>query len=63
MIELNPRFGGGYPIAHATGANFIRWLIDEVRGQPIPEPNDNWRNGVAMIRWEDAVFTTAEAVA
>lgn len=63
MIEINPRFGGGYPIAHATGANFIRMLVNEVRGLSIPEPNDNWTNGVAMIRWEDAVFTTAEDVA
>src|SRR5690606_8884529 len=24
MIELNARLGGGYPLAHAAGANFIR---------------------------------------
>ena len=59
MIELNPRLGGGYPIAHAAGANFLRWLIDDARGVSIPEPNDNWKSGVVMLRWDDAVFTTA----
>jgi hypothetical protein len=28
-IEINPRFGGGYPLSYSAGANFPRMLIQE----------------------------------
>src|SRR5690606_17307287 len=28
-IEINARFGGGYPLSYLAGANFPRWLIQE----------------------------------
>ena len=62
VIELNARLGGGYPVAHAAGVNYVRWLVDDARGLPLPEPSNVWRDGLAMIRWEDAVFTTAADV-
>lgn len=62
IIELNPRFGGGYPICHHSGADFIRLLIGETRGNDQFEPIADWREGVAMTRWDEAVFTTAEDV-
>lgn len=56
VIEINARFGGGYPLAHHAGAHFADWLIQEVTGQP-PAANDDWRDGVTMLRYDDAVFT------
>ncbi len=56
IIEINARFGGGYPLAHAAGANFIRWLIDDRLGRPVPTSLTNWEDGLAMSRWDDAVF-------
>ena len=35
LLEMNPRFGGGYPFTHMAGANHVGMLIDEHRGQPI----------------------------
>ena len=32
LIELNPRFGGGYPFTHAAGANIVRACVDWVNG-------------------------------
>lgn len=29
LIEVNPRFGGGYPLAHEAGVNFTDWIIHE----------------------------------
>lgn len=62
IIELNPRFGGGYPICHQAGANFIRLLIDDLEGRHVLEPIKDWQAGVAMTRWDDAVFTNADDV-
>jgi len=27
IIEINARFGGGYPLAHRAGAHFTTWLL------------------------------------
>jgi carbamoyl-phosphate synthase large subunit len=56
IIEINPRFGGGYPLAHQAGAHFTEWLIEETRGEPIPEAMDDWQDDLAMLRYDDAVF-------
>ena len=32
ILEMNCRFGGQYPFTHEAGANYVRFLIDAVRG-------------------------------
>jgi len=32
VLELNPRFGGGYPYSHLAGADFPRAIVEWVRG-------------------------------
>lgn len=54
VIELNARFGGGYPLAHRAGARFADWLLAELRGDDAA--HDDWRAGVTMLRYDDAVF-------
>ncbi|MCZ7645161.1 MAG: ATP-grasp domain-containing protein [Planctomycetota bacterium] len=60
VIELNPRFGGGYPLAWEAGARFPEWLILEALGRPLPEP-PAWRDRLLMLRYDDAVFVEARA--
>lgn len=55
IIEINPRFGGGYPLAHHAGANFVRWVVEETAGLDAA-PITKWREGVLMLRYDDAVF-------
>lgn len=55
IIELNARFGGGYPLADRAGAFFARWLLEEVAGLPL-SANDDWRDGVLMLRYDAAFF-------
>jgi carbamoyl-phosphate synthase large subunit len=55
IIEVNARFGGGYPIAHAAGAHFGRWIMEEhLQRRPIAAPA--WEDGVLMLRYDSAVF-------
>jgi carbamoyl-phosphate synthase large subunit len=39
VLELNPRFGGGYPFSHVAGANLPAALIAWATGQPV---NPDW---------------------
>jgi carbamoyl-phosphate synthase large subunit len=39
VLELNPRFGGGYPFSHVAGANLPAALIAWATGKPV---NPNW---------------------
>ncbi|MBD9490034.1 MULTISPECIES: ATP-grasp domain-containing protein [unclassified Ensifer] len=55
VIELNARFGGGYPLADRAGARFAQWLLEEVAGLPV-SANDDWRDGVLMLRYDQALF-------
>ena len=62
IIEINPRFGGGYPLSHHAGAQLTTWLIQEVLQGECPASNRSWESGVVMLRWDDAVFVRAEDV-
>jgi len=55
VIEINARFGGGYPLADHAGAPFARWLLEEVTGRACTA-NDEWRAGAEMLRYDAAVF-------
>ena len=55
IIEMNPRFGGGYPLAWEAGAKFPIWLAQEVLGLEC-DANDEWEDGLTMLRYDEAVF-------
>ncbi|WP_419523240.1 ATP-grasp domain-containing protein [Lentibacter algarum] len=57
FFEINARFGGGAPLSIHAGADFPRFLIEEVLGQApsIPKP-PGFDPGVLMLRFDDAVF-------
>ena len=61
VFEINARFGGGYPLAHASGATFARWLLEEVAGQPC-SAHDDWSHGVEMIRYDAAIFQDEQGI-
>lgn len=56
VIEINPRFGGGYPLTHQAGAVYAQWLIEECLGLPLSAEYDTWRDGLVMLRYDDAIF-------
>lgn len=59
IIEVNPRFGGGFPLTSRAGASFASWLIEEAVGRPCSATADGWTSGLVMLRYDDAVFTSA----
>jgi carbamoyl-phosphate synthase large subunit len=61
VIEINPRFGGGYPLAHKAGAPFAAWIIDELEGRKLSYLGD-WQDGLAMLRYDHAVYVSGSAL-
>ena len=59
VFEINARFGGGFPLAHAAGAPFTRWLIAQAAGLS-EAPHDEWQEGTTMLRYDEAVFGRSE---
>lgn len=55
-IEINPRFGGGYPLSYLAGANYPEWLLKEYfMGHDIPYFED-WEDNLLMLRYDDEVL-------
>ena len=50
ILELNPRFGGGYPVSHLAGADFPRKILEMVRGRSVPPSFGDYRVGVQMMK-------------
>jgi carbamoyl-phosphate synthase large subunit len=61
IIEINARFGGGYPLAHRAGARFTDWLLDEQEGRDLAW-FDEWLDDLAMLRYDEAVFVEGRKV-
>ena len=56
VFEINARFGGGYPVADHAGGTFAKWILQESLGQT-PDYSEEYRKGVKMLRYDEAVFT------
>ncbi|SDR77027.1 ATP-grasp domain-containing protein [Winogradskyella sediminis] len=56
-IEINPRFGGGYPLSYLSGANFSKWIIEEyLLKKTIGDQFESWESDLLMIRYDDEVL-------
>lgn len=56
VIEINARFGGGYPLPLQAGANFSLWLLQEISGVKVSQPYNQWEDDLAILRYDDAIF-------
>ena len=55
VIEINARFGGGFPLSYQAGADYPRWLMEHVFGYPSTARNE-WTSDLVMLRFDEAVF-------
>ena len=56
ISEVNPRFGGGYPLSYNCGGNFPELLIREYFMGESVDYFDNWKDGMLMLRYDDAIY-------
>lgn len=56
-IEVNPRFGGGYPLSYLAGANFPKWIIEEyILNKEIEDQFDCWESNLLMLRYDNEIL-------
>ncbi len=55
FIEINPRFGGGYPLSFHAGANFAEYLIKLVY-------NEEWQDNMLMLRYDAEVIVDGNSL-
>ena len=57
FYEINPRFGGGYPLTDRAGANFCNWLVQEYILEKNLDFFHDWNDGLLMLRYDRGIFT------
>jgi carbamoyl-phosphate synthase large subunit len=50
VLELNPRFGGGYPFSHEAGINTPAIYIDWLNGESNIEKHNKYKAGIAFAK-------------
>jgi len=55
-IEINPRFGGGYPLTQQAGAPYVDWLVQEHFTGQTADYFDGWIDGLIMLRYDAEVL-------
>lgn len=55
-IEINPRFGGGYPMSYHAGANYSRFLIQEYFKKETISYTDDWLDNTLLLRYDSEII-------
>ena len=54
--EVNPRFGGGAPLSIKAGANFPKWILQQLLSQKPHIKFDGFKDGLTMLRYDAEVW-------
>ena len=57
-IEINPRFGGGFPLSNAAGARYPEFLLREVFLNEKLVYTDDWEDKLVMLRYDAEVLVS-----
>ena len=56
VLEINPRFGGGYPLAHAAGAEFPKKIIRLINGDLLEADFRRYPDNIVMMKQDEIVI-------
>ncbi len=56
FIEINPRFGGGAPLSIKAGANFPKWILQELSDQKPRIRPDGFKDNLILLRYDSEVW-------
>ncbi len=61
FIEINPRFGGGYPLSLNAGADFAAYLIRDYLNEMLIY-NEDWHDNTLMLRYDAEVIVNGHGI-
>jgi len=50
VIEVNLRFGGGYPVSQLAGANFPKMIVEILRGEHPAPRIGQYKRGICLLK-------------
>jgi carbamoyl-phosphate synthase large subunit len=59
LTEINPRFGGGFPLGHAAGAHYPEWILQLLEERTLQPRLGDYSPDVYMTRYYREHFFTA----
>ena len=54
--EINPRFGGGFPLTYHAKANYAAYIIQEYLLQETVDYSDAWLDNTMMLRYDNDII-------
>jgi carbamoyl-phosphate synthase large subunit len=54
-IEINPRFGGGYPMSYHAGANYPKYIVQEYLQNQNIEYFEDWKDNTLLLRYDTEI--------
>lgn len=61
FIEINPRFGGGYPLSWQAGADYAKFLINDYLGTKL-NYFEEWKDNLIMLRYDNEVLVDGNSI-
>ena len=55
-IEINPRFGGGFPLSFYAKANFVEYIVREYLLGESVNYSEEWLDNTLMLRYDNDVI-------
>ncbi|MGO2601186.1 ATP-grasp domain-containing protein [Brevibacterium antiquum] len=57
VIDINPRFGGGYPFVHLAGADVPLYYTGQIFGIPVDEGWNRYEPGIVSAKYQETRVT------
>jgi len=61
FIEINPRFGGGYPLSYLAGADYAKFIKDIYEGKELSY-FEEWQDNLIMLRYDAEVLVDGNSI-